>query len=80
MPGEEAEGPQEISLVDESGNELKFRMHDAFDHDGKTYYLMEAEDDPDEVLLLRETDGSLETVDQEEFDRVMRALDRDEVE
>ena len=80
MPADELEGPQEVSLIDESGKERKFRLHDAFDHDGKTYYLMEAFDDPDEVLLLRESGGSLQTVEQDEFGRVIKALDDDEVE
>ncbi len=80
MPADEMEGPQEVSLIDESGKERKFRLHDAFDLEGKTYYLMESFDDPDEVLLLRESDGTLETVEQDEFERVMKALDDDEVE
>jgi hypothetical protein len=76
-PGEE---PQEVSLIDEMGAERKFRMHDAFEVEGRTYYLVEAFDDPDEVLLLREGDGRLETVEQDEFERVIKALDDDEVE
>ena len=80
MPADEVEGPQEVSLIDESGKERKFRLHDAFDLEGKTYYVMEAFDDPDEVLLLRENEGALETVEQDEFERVMKALDDDEVE
>jgi hypothetical protein len=37
-------------------------------------------DDPEEVLLLRESAGRLETVDQDEFERVMNALEHDDVE
>jgi hypothetical protein len=44
------------------------------------YYLVEAADDPSQVLLLRETGGGLETVDGDEFKRVMTALEEDEVE
>lgn len=80
MPAEDGAAPEEISLVDETGRERKFRLHDAFDVDGKPYYLVEAFDDPDEVLLLREVDGALETVEDEEFERVMQALEQDEVE
>ena len=80
MPADGIEGPEEVSLIDESGKERKFRLHDAFDLEGKTYYVMEAFDDPDEVLLLRENEGALETVEQDEFERVMKALDDDEVE
>jgi len=80
VPADGIEGPEEVSLIDETGKERKFRLHDAFDLEGKTYYVMEALDDPDEVLLLRENEGALETVEQDEFERVMKALDDDEVE
>jgi uncharacterized protein YrzB (UPF0473 family) len=66
---------QEITLIDESGVERVFRLHDAFDADGITYYLVEAADEPDMVLLLKEAVGGLETVDEEEFDRVMGELE-----
>ena len=35
--------------------------------------------EPERVLLLRETEGGLETVDGDEFNRVMRALEGDKV-
>ena len=79
MPDEELEGPQDVSLIDETGRERKFRLHDAFELDGATYYLVEGSDNPDEVLLLRESGDGLETVDQDEFERVMAALDHDQV-
>lgn len=44
------------------------------------YYLVEDADDPSQVLLLRESDGGLETVEGEEFQRVIAALEEDEVE
>jgi hypothetical protein len=66
---------QEITLIDESGVERSFRLHDAFDVEGVTYYLVEAADEPDMVLLLKESAGGLETVDDEEFDRVMGELE-----
>jgi hypothetical protein len=66
---------QEITLIDESGVERSFRLHDAFDVEGVTYYLVEAADEPDMVLLLKEAAGGLETVDDEEFDRVMGELE-----
>jgi len=66
---------QEITLIDESGAERSFRLHDAFDLEDVTYYLVEAADEPDMVLLLKESPGGLETVDQEEFDRVMGELE-----
>jgi hypothetical protein len=44
------------------------------------YYLVEDVDDPDQVLLLRESPSGLETVDGDEFKRVMSALEQDNVE
>ena len=82
MPAEGRNGgeePQPITLIDESGVERTFRMHDAFELEGVTYYLVEDADDTSEVLLLREVGGSLETVDGAEFQRVMTALEHDEV-
>lgn len=70
----------EVTLIDESGIERRFRMHDAFDLDGVAYYLVEDTKEPDLVLLLRESSDGLQTVDGEEFERVMGALEEDEVE
>ena len=82
MPAEngDAEEPQPITLIDESGKERTFRMHDAFELEGVAYYLVEAADNPSEVMLLREAGGGLETVDDTEFQRVMAALEQDQVE
>jgi hypothetical protein len=75
-----ADEPQTVSLIDESGVERRFQLHDAFDIADVHYYLVEAADDPSQVLLLREGDGGLETVDGEEFKQVMAALEEDKVE
>ena len=80
MPADEEEGPQPITLIDETGEERAFRMHDAFELEGVAYYLVEAAEDPSEVMLLREGGGGLETVDDAEFQRVMAALEKDDVE
>jgi hypothetical protein len=81
VPADGGGAPEEVTLVDESGRERKFRMHDAFELGGATYYLVEGWDDPEEVLLLREVEGgALETVEEDEFQRVMQALDDDVVE
>jgi hypothetical protein len=72
--------PEEITLIDESGVERRFRLHDAFDLEEVAYYLVEDAKEPDRVLLLRETADGLETVDGDEFKRVMEALEREEVE
>jgi hypothetical protein len=69
-----------VSLIDEAGVERRFQLHDAFDIADVHYYLVEAADDPSQVLLLREGDGGLETVDGEEFKQVMAALEEDKVE
>lgn len=71
--------PEEVTLIDETGAERRFALHDAFDVDGASYYLVEDAANPDRVLLLRESDVGLQTVEGEEFDRVMRALERDDV-
>ena len=72
--------PQTITLIDEAGRERQFQLHDAFDHEGGVYYLVENVDDPEQVLLLREGGSGLETVEGEEFQRVIAALEEDEVE
>ena len=69
-----------VTLVDEAGIERRFRLHDAFDLDDVAYYLVEDADDPDRVMLLREAASGLETVDGDEFKRVMEALEKDAVE
>jgi Protein of unknown function (DUF1292) len=70
----------EVTLVDDSGVERRFRMHDAFELEGVSYYLVEDVADTDRVLLLRESETGLETVDGDEFKRVMQALEEDKVE
>jgi len=66
-----------VTLLDEGGAEREFVLHDAFDMDGHTYYLVEAADDPEQVLLLRETDRGLESVDGPEFERVLTLMEAD---
>ena len=80
MPADEPESPEEVTLIDESGRERKFRLHDAFDLEGSAYYLVEGGEGTDEVLLLREVEGALETVEDDEFQRVMKALEDDQIE
>ena len=70
----------EVTLVDESGVERRFSLHDAFDLDGVAYYLVEDVAEPERVMLLRESDAGLETVDGDEFARVMMALEEDRIE
>lgn len=67
--------PQEVSLIDETGREVGFALHDAFEVDGFTYYLVEGLDDPDLVLLLKEVDGTLAALDGDEFDAVLSRLE-----
>ncbi len=72
------EAPQEVTLIDEGGAERRFLLHDAFEVDEWTYYLVEAAGDPEQVLLLKEVEGTLETVGGEEFDRVLARLEAEE--
>jgi hypothetical protein len=67
-----------VTLLDEAGDERQFVLHDAFDTDGHTYYLVESTDDPEQVLLLRETEDGLESVEGPEFDRVLTLLEADD--
>ena len=69
-----------VTLLDEGGAEHRFVLHDAFDTDGHTYYLVEAADDPEQVLLLRETGEGLESVEGPEFERVLTLLEADDSE
>jgi hypothetical protein len=80
VPPSDLEPPHPITLIDETGRERQFQLHDAFDHEGAVYYLVENIDDPSQVLLLRETDGALETVEGDEFRQVIAALEEDSVE
>jgi hypothetical protein len=80
VPDKEPGHPQPITLIDETGRERQFQLHDAFDHEGAAYYLVENIDDSSQVLLLREVEGALETVEGEEFQRVIAALEEDQVE
>ena len=66
-----------VALIDEDGKELLFALHDAFDVEDVTYYLVEGIDDPELVLVLREQDGKLVSIDGEEFDRIMGMLEND---
>ena len=66
-----------VALIDEEGNELLFALHDAFDVEDVTYYLVEGVEDPELVLVLREQDGKLVSIDGDEFDRIMAMLEDD---
>ncbi len=72
-------GPEEVTLIDETGVERRFALHDAFELEGASYYLVEDASEPDRVMLLRESEHGLETVDGAEFDRVMKAIEEDRV-
>ena len=80
VPPVEMDAPHPITLIDETGRERQFQLHDAFDHEGAVYYLVENVDDPSQVLLLREAGGALEAVEGDEFQKVIAALEEDKVE
>jgi hypothetical protein len=69
------EDAEEVVLIDESGAERRFLLHDALDDEGSTYYLVEAADDPEQVLVLRESEGRLESVAGTELERVLALLE-----
>lgn len=80
VPPLETDAPHLITLIDETGRECQFQLHDAFDHEGAVYYLVENVNDPSQVLLLRDVGGALEAVEGDEFQKVIAALEEDEVE
>jgi uncharacterized protein YrzB (UPF0473 family) len=69
--------PEKVTLVDEDGKERDFSLHDAFDVDGVTYYLVEDRKNPELVLVLREEEGRLATIDGAEFDRILAILENE---
>ena len=77
MAEDEELPPERVSLIDEEGVEREFALHDAFDVEEVTYYLVEGVDDPDLVLVLREEEGRLVSIDGEEFDRIMALMEND---
>ena len=77
MGPEDSPSEQSLTLIDEDGRERRFTLHDAFDVDEVTYYLVEAADDPTVVLVLRDAEGGLETVEGEELERVIAAAEED---
>jgi hypothetical protein len=70
--------PEVVTLIDEVGAERRFYLHDAFDSDGATYYVVEAADDPEQVMLLKETEAGLESVGGEELERVIDTLETED--
>lgn len=73
-----ADEPEQVTLIDERGAERRFLLHDAFDADGATYYVVEAADDPEQVMLLKETEQGLESVDGDELERVIGVLESED--
>ena len=67
-----------MTLIDEAGAERRFLLHDAFDADGATYYVVEAADDPEQVMLLKETEQGLESVGGDELERVIGVLESED--
>ena len=72
---DDASESEAVMLVDEQGRERQFNLHDAFELEGVDYYLVEAADEPEMVVVLREEGGALVAVEGEEFDRVMKMLE-----
>ena len=63
-----------IELIDEAGQRHGFLLRDVFDLEEGTYYLVERPEDSDQVLLLRETELGLETLELEELDGVLEQI------
>jgi hypothetical protein len=73
-----ADEPELVTLIDEQGGERRFFLHDAFDAEGSTYYVVENADDPEQVLLLKQTQTGLESVDGSELERVIGILESED--
>jgi hypothetical protein len=72
---------QTIELVNEkTGEEESYLVHDVVEIEGETYYVLQAEADEDQVLILRREGESLVTLDEEEHDRVVEQLEEFEEE
>jgi hypothetical protein len=70
--------PEVVTLIDEAGAERRFYLHDAFDADGATYYVVESAEDPEQVMLLKETESGLESVGGDELERVIDTLETED--
>jgi hypothetical protein len=67
---------QTIELVNEkTGEEESYLVHDVVDIEGETYYVLQASDDEERVLILRRDGEALVTLDDEEQDRVVEQLE-----
>ena len=65
-----------IELVNEkTGQEETYVVHDVVEIAGETYYVLQAEADEEQVLILRREGDSLVTLDDEEHDRVVEQLE-----
>lgn len=72
---------QTIELVNEkTGEEESYVVHDVVEIEGETYYVLQAEADEDQVLILRREGESLVTLDDEEHDRIVDQLEEFEEE
>ena len=72
---------KEVELVNEStGKEETFLIHDVVELEGETYYVLQAEEDEERVLILRREGESFATLDADEHDRVIDQLEEMEEE
>lgn len=70
-----------VELVNEStGKEETFLIHDVVELEGETYYVLQAEEDEERVLILRREGESFVTLDADEHDRVIEQLEEIEEE
>lgn len=72
------EPAERLTLIDDQGREREFVLHDAFDADDVEYYLVEAVDDPETVLVLKRTDAGLEAVEGQELSRIIGLLESED--
>lgn len=73
----------DIVLVDEEGVEHRFYLYQVVEVDDKSYALLQPEDMENELVVLRfeggENPRSLVSIDDEEWEKVVEALDGQEL-
>jgi len=70
-----------IDLVNETtGDSETYLVHDVAEIEGQTYYVLQAENDADRVVILRREGESLVTLDEDEHERVIAQLEEYEEE
>lgn len=67
-----------LTLYDEDGDEIEFKIVHMTDYCGKTYYVAWSEDTDDKVVVTKDADGDYEVVDDDNvLEYVQKSFDKD---